>query len=37
MNYRIVEKEAFRIVGLHKRVPIQFQGIIRILRKWRKA
>ncbi|GIP19985.1 AraC family transcriptional regulator [Paenibacillus sp. J22TS3] len=27
MNYRIVEKEAFRIVGLSKRVPIVFQGV----------
>ncbi|WP_040207116.1 AraC family transcriptional regulator [Neobacillus jeddahensis] len=27
MNYRIVDKEAFRIVGLHKRVPIQFNGV----------
>lgn len=26
MNYRIVEKEAFRIVGIKKRVPIIFQG-----------
>ncbi|MRN53165.1 AraC family transcriptional regulator [Paenibacillus monticola] len=27
MNYRIEEKEAFRIVGFHKRVPIQFDGV----------
>ncbi|ARU60767.1 AraC family transcriptional regulator [Tumebacillus avium] len=27
MNYRIVEKEAFRIVGLMKRVPIIFNGV----------
>lgn len=27
MNYRIVEKEAFRIVGLSRRVPIQFHGV----------
>ena len=27
MNYRIVEKEAFRIVGMMKRVPIQFHGV----------
>ncbi|MED1441454.1 AraC family transcriptional regulator [Aeribacillus composti] len=27
MNYRIVEKEAFRIVGIKKRVPIIFKGI----------
>ncbi|OKP95630.1 AraC family transcriptional regulator [Paenibacillus sp. P46E] len=27
MNYRIEEKEAFRIVGLKKRVPIQFGGV----------
>lgn len=27
MNYRIVEKEAFRIVGLKKRVPIIFNGV----------
>lgn len=26
MNYRIEEKEAFRIVGIKKRVPIVFQG-----------
>lgn len=27
MNYRIVEKEAFRIVGIMKRVPIVFNGV----------
>ncbi|WP_168118804.1 AraC family transcriptional regulator [Paenibacillus sp. HB172176] len=27
MNYRIVEKEAFHIVGLMKRVPIVFEGV----------
>ncbi len=27
MNYRIIEKEAFRIVGFKKRVPIVFNGI----------
>ena len=27
MNYRIVEKSAFRIAGLKKRVPIQFSGV----------
>lgn len=27
MEYRIVEKESFRIVGLYKRVPIIFQGV----------
>lgn len=27
MNYRIVEKEAFRIVGIKKRVPIIFHGV----------
>ncbi|MED4753719.1 AraC family transcriptional regulator [Brevibacillus choshinensis] len=27
MNYRIVEKEAFTIVGIKKRVPIQFHGV----------
>lgn len=27
MNYRIVEKEPFRIVGLMKRVPIVFSGV----------
>lgn len=27
MHYRIVEKEAFRIVGITKRVPIQFHGV----------
>lgn len=27
MNYRIEKKEPFRIVGFHKRVPIQFDGV----------
>jgi AraC family transcriptional regulator len=27
MNYRIEEKEAFRIVGIYKRVPIVFNGV----------
>jgi len=27
MNYRIEEKEAFRIIGIHKRVPIVFNGV----------
>lgn len=27
MNYRVVEKESFRIVGITKRVPIQFHGV----------
>ncbi|MHA7965035.1 AraC family transcriptional regulator [Paenibacillus sp. CAU 1782] len=27
MNYRIVEKEPFHIVGIMKRVPIQFNGV----------
>ncbi|MEK3884301.1 AraC family transcriptional regulator [Paenibacillus sp. PL2-23] len=27
MNYRIVEKGPFRIVGITRRVPIQFQGV----------
>ncbi|MCQ2010933.1 MAG: AraC family transcriptional regulator [Sporolactobacillus sp.] len=27
MNYRLVEKEAFRVVGLKKRVPIIFSGV----------
>ncbi|MBA1336641.1 MAG: putative transcriptional regulator YdeE, AraC family [Firmicutes bacterium] len=27
MKYRIVEKEAFRIVGITKRVPIIFRGV----------
>ncbi len=27
MNYRIVEKESFHIVGIMKRVPIQFEGV----------
>jgi AraC family transcriptional regulator len=27
MNYRIVEKEAFRIVGIKKRVPLVFHGV----------
>lgn len=27
MNYRVVEKEAFRVVGIKKRVPIIFEGV----------
>lgn len=27
MNYRIVEKEAFRIVGIMKRVPLIYHGV----------
>lgn len=27
MNYRIEEKDAFNIVGIHKRVPIVFHGV----------
>lgn len=27
MNYRIAEKDAFRIVGIMKRVPVIFQGV----------
>ncbi len=27
MNYRIIEKEAFKIVGLKKRVPLIFNGV----------
>ena len=27
MNYRIVEKDAFRIIGIMKRVPIVFHGV----------
>ncbi|RTE09067.1 AraC family transcriptional regulator [Paenibacillus whitsoniae] len=27
MKYRVVQKDAFRIVGLYKRVPIQFEGV----------
>lgn len=27
MNYRIVEKEAFKIVGFKKRVPVIFEGV----------
>lgn len=27
MNYKVVEKEAFRIAGLKKRIPIIFEGI----------
>lgn len=27
LNYRIVEKEAFRIIGIKKRVPIIFNGV----------
>lgn len=27
MNYRLIDKESFRIAGLHKRVPIVFHGV----------
>ncbi|WP_227396017.1 AraC family transcriptional regulator [Jeotgalibacillus aurantiacus] len=27
MNYRIVEKDAFRVIGFKKRVPIVFEGV----------
>ncbi|MFD1064848.1 AraC family transcriptional regulator [Oceanobacillus locisalsi] len=27
MNYRIVEKEAFKIIGVSKKVPMQFEGV----------
>ncbi|WP_440896100.1 AraC family transcriptional regulator [Amphibacillus sp. Q70] len=27
MNYQIVEKEAFKIIGVSKKVPIQFEGV----------
>ena len=27
MNYRIEEKEPFRIIGITKRVPIVFNGV----------
>lgn len=27
MNYRIIEKESFCIVGITRRVPIQFNGV----------
>lgn len=27
MNYRMEEKEAFRIVGLKKRVPLIYRGV----------
>lgn len=27
MNYRIIEKDAFRIIGIKKRVPIVFNGV----------
>ncbi|MBN6886959.1 AraC family transcriptional regulator [Cytobacillus horneckiae] len=27
MNYRIIDKEPFKIVGIGKRVPIQFEGV----------
>ena len=27
MDYRIVKKEAFKIVGVKKRVPVQFEGV----------
>jgi AraC family transcriptional regulator len=37
MNYRIEEKEAFRIVGMKKRVPVQFNGVNpEIASMWRK-
>ncbi|UFU00098.1 AraC family transcriptional regulator [Radiobacillus kanasensis] len=36
MNYRIVEKESFRIVGLYKRVPIKFHGVnLEIASMWK--
>lgn len=35
MNYRMVEKEAFHIVGIQKRVPIQFHGVnVEIAAMW---
>ncbi len=27
MDYRIEKKESFKIVGVKKRVPIQFEGV----------
>lgn len=37
MNYRIVEKEAFKLIGFKKRVPIIFEGVnpeIEEMMKW---
>lgn len=35
MNYRIIEKEAFRIIGIKKRVPIVFNGVnLEIAAMW---
>jgi len=34
MNYRIVEKGPFKLVGIKKRVPIIFKGAIQRLQKW---
>lgn len=36
MNYRIVEKEAFRIIGFKKRVPIVFEGVNPEIEKMNK-
>ena len=27
MNYKIIQKEAFRFVGVSKRVSLQFEGV----------
>ncbi|MFX3635990.1 MAG: GyrI-like domain-containing protein [Candidatus Pristimantibacillus sp.] len=36
MNYRIIEKEAFRIIGIKKRVPIVFNGVnLEIAAMWK--
>lgn len=37
MNYRLVTKDAFRIIGIKKRVPIQFEGVNpEIERMWKQ-
>ena len=33
MNYRIVEKGSFKLVGFKKRVPIIFEGVNQRLQK----
>ncbi|PEX91662.1 AraC family transcriptional regulator [Bacillus cereus] len=37
MNYRIEEKEPFRIIGIHKRVPIVFNGVNEEIASMRKS
>lgn len=33
MNYRIEEKEPFKVVGVKKRVPVQFEGVSKDIEK----